>query len=262
MTHYLRIFLLFVRNEAQFEMAYRANLAAETLQMLSALATSIGAVLVLFAYTNVLNGWTLPEMLVLLGVYYLIHGTIEAVFQPSFSEMMEQVRLGTLDFTLLKPANSQFLVSARRFSLVQIAQILLGFVVMAVGLGRLGQAITAINALGFLVVLGCGLALVYSILLILATTSFWFVKVDNIMVLFWAFTDAGRFPVDIYPGWLRLTLTTVVPIGLAVTVPAEAISGRLPTVTLVATVLGTIFVFCLASWFWRRGLKSYTGASA
>src|SRR6185312_10245513 len=121
---------------------------------------------------------------------------------------------------LLKPANSQFLVSVRRLTLVQIAQILLGFVVMVVGLGRLGQAITAINALGFLVVLGCGLALVYSILLILATTSFWFVKVDNIMVLFWAFTDAGRFPVDIYPGWLRLTLTTVVPIGFAVTVPA------------------------------------------
>ena len=189
-------------------------------------------------------------------------GTIEAIFQPSFNEMMEQVRLGTLDFTLLKPANSQFLVSARRFSLVQITQILLGFVVMLAGLGRLGQAITPLNALGFLVVLGCGLILVYSILLILATTSFWFVKVDNIMVIFWAFTDAGRFPVDIYPGWLRITLTTVVPIGLAVTVPAEAIAGRLPPMTLIATVLGTIVVFFFASWFWRRGLKSYTGASA
>ncbi len=262
MGRYLRLFGLFVTTELQRELAYRANLAMELVQMVMVIATSVGAVLVLFAYTEVLNGWTLPQMLALLGVYYVVQGVEELVFQPSLNEMMEQVRLGTLDFILLKPANSQFLVSLRYLNVVQVAQVGLGLVVLGLGVVRLEGSLTVGNALAFVVVLASGLVLVYAILLVLATLSFWFVRVDNVMVIFWAFMDAGRFPIDVYPGWLRVTLSTVVPIGVAVTIPAEAIAGRLALPTLLATVVGAIVAGWFAGWFWRRGLRSYTGASA
>ena len=99
-------------------------------------------------------------------------------------------------------------------------------------------------------------------LLVLATLSFWFVRVDNILAVFWAFMDAGRFPVDIYPGWLRVTLSTVVPIGIAVTVPAEAVANRLELLGLLAMLGGTVVAWLFAGWFWRVGLRNYTGASA
>ena len=110
--------------------------------------------------------------------------------------------------------------------------------------------------------LACGLALVYCLLLVLSTLAFWFVRVDNLLAIFWSFLDAGRFPVDVYPGWLRVTLSTVVPIGIAVTVPAQAVAGRLDAIGLGAMVLGTLVVWAFASWFWRVGLRNYTGASA
>jgi ABC-2 type transport system permease protein len=108
----------------------------------------------------------------------------------------------------------------------------------------------------------CGLLLVYSLLLVLSTLSFWFVRVENLLAVFWSFLDAGRFPVDIYPGWLRITLSTVVPIGIAITIPAEAVSGRLEWFGFAAMLVGTVVVSWFAGWFWRRGLRSYTGASA
>lgn len=262
MLRSLRLFRLFARTELQYEMEYRANLAVEIVQMVVIISTSIGAVLLLFAYTDALNGWTLAQMLVLLGVFYVVQGVEEIVFQPSFQKLMEHVRLGTLDFHLLKPVNSQFLVSVRHLQVVQVAQVLLGFAVMGTGLARLGSGITLPAALAFVVTLVCGQVLVYALLLSLTTLSFWFVRVENIMAIFWAFLDAGRFPTDIYPGWLRVTLSTVVPIGVAVTVPAQAISGRLDATGLAATLLGTLLAWLFAGWFWRRGLRSYTGASA
>jgi ABC-2 type transport system permease protein len=259
---YLRLLALFVRAQFQYEIEYRTNLALQVVEMLAVISTSVGAVLVLFNYTQTLNGWTLSQMLVLLGVFYLISGVSDLIFDPSMTQFMEQVRLGTLDFTLLKPANSQFLVTLRYQALVQVAQVALGAVVLAVGLTRLGQAITPAGALTFVVTLACGLVLVYAILLVLATLSFWFVRVDNILMIYYAFLSAGRFPLDVYPGWLRLTLSSVVPIGVAVTVPSQAIAGRLDPLGLLATLLGTAAAFTFASWFWRHGLKSYTGASA
>ena len=262
MIRHYRIFRTFFAAEIQNELAYRMNFLLGIFEMFLVVGTSLGAILVLFTQAKTLNGWTLPEMIALTGVYYLIQGGVNLVFAPSFEKLMEQVRLGTLDFTLLKPANSQFLVSTRHISIVRLVDLVMGLAVIGVGLVLLGAAVTVGSAVAFLVTLACGVACVYALLLSLVTLAFWFVRVDNIMAIFWAFTDAGRFPIDLYPGWLRVTLATVVPIGIAVTVPAEAISGRLSAESFLAMVAGTSVAVTFASWFWRRGLHSYTGASA
>jgi ABC-2 type transport system permease protein len=177
LLRHLRLLGLFARVELQYEAEYRANLALELVQTLAIIGSSVAAVLVLFDYTQSLNGWSLPQMLVLLGVYYLVQGTEELVFEPSVTQFMEQVRLGTLDYTLLKPANSG--------------------VVLALGIAQLGATVAPASAVAFGITMLCGLVLVYCILLVLATLCFWFVRVDNILVIFWSFMDAGRFPVGI-----------------------------------------------------------------
>jgi len=259
---YLRMFRMFALTEFQFEAEYRLNFLLVLLEMTLVVGTSVGAVLIMFGHTNNLNGWTLPQMLVLIGVFYLIQGGNALLFEPSFQRLMEHVRLGTLDYHLLKPVNTQFIVSVRHLRVVRIPDVLLGFVVMGVGLVQLGEAISFGAALLFAIALLCGLALVYALLLVLVTLSFWFVRVENLLTIFWAFTDAGRFPVDVYPGWLRFTLSTVVPIGIAVTAPSQAISGKLDVFAVALLAAGTLAAYLVASAFWRLGLRNYTGASA
>lgn len=261
MTRYLRLLRIFFSTELQYELEYRTNLIMDIVQTIVIMITSIGAILVLFSYTDVLNGWNLGAMLVLLGCFYLVQGFGELILAPSFEKFMEHVRMGTLDFALLKPVSAQFLATLRQFRVTNLAQMGLGGVVVAVGLGRL-PSVGISEGLGFAVALMCGFVLVYALLLALSTLAFWFVRVDNLMALYWAFLDAGRFPIDIYPGWLRVTLSSAVPIGVAVTVPAQVISGRLDFFGLAALVAGTLAAFVVASRFWRLGLRSYTGASA
>jgi ABC-2 type transport system permease protein len=259
---YLRLLAAFTRAEAQLALEYRANLVLDMLNELVVVLTSLAALLVLYSRTSVLNGWTLPQMFVLLGVYYIVQGAQALVFEVSFERFMEHVRMGTLDFILLKPANSQFVVSVRHVQIVQVAQAGLGFVVLGIGLASIGEDLSVLDAVSFALTLACGLTLVYCLLLVLSTLSFWFVRVENILAIFWAFLDAGRFPVDVYPGWLRVTLSSVVPIGIAVTVPAQAIAGRLDATGLASMLLGTLGAWVFSGWFWRRGLRTYTGASA
>ncbi len=262
MIRYLRMFRMFALSELQFELEYRLNFIFVLLEMVLVVGTSVGAVLIMFAHTTNLNGWTLPQMLVLIGVFYLIQGGNALLFEPSFQRLMEHVRLGTLDYHLLKPVNTQFIVSVRHMRVVRIPDVLLGFIVMGVGLAQLGARVGPLDALLFALALLCGLALVYSLLLVLVTLSFWFVRVENLLTIFWAFTDAGRFPVDLYPGWLRFTLSTVVPIGIAVTAPSQAIASKIGPVEVALLAAGTVVAFTVASAFWRLGLRNYTGASA
>ena len=262
MIRYLRMFRAFASTEFQFEMEYRANMYLSIFEMLLVIGTSIGAVLIMFGHTTTMNGWTLPQMIVLLGVYYVIQGGVSLLFSPSFERLMEHVRVGTLDFHLLKPVNTQFLVSTRHLKVIRGADLLLGLAVVIVGLVQVGEQVGVAQAMMFALSLIFGWTLVYSLLLGLVTLSFWFVRVENLLAIFWAFTEAGRFPVDVYPLWLRVSLSTVVPIGIAVTAPANVIAGRMDWVAVAVLGAGTVLTVGIASALWRWGLKSYTGASA
>lgn len=262
MLRYLRLLGIFARTELQFALEYRVNLLLDIAQEFVIVITSLTAVLVLFSHTGVINGWSLSEMIVLLGVYYVVQGAQAMLLETSFERFMEHVRLGTLDYILIKPVNSRFMISTRHVQVAQVAQAMLGFVILGVGVTRIGEQVRVVDVIAFALTLACGLALVYCLLLVLSTLSFYFVRVENLLAIFWSFLDAGRFPVDVYPGWLRVTLSTIVPIGIAVTVPAQAIAGRLKGAGLLGMLAGTVVVWVFAGWFWRLGLRNYTGASA
>jgi ABC-2 type transport system permease protein len=254
--------MLFARTELQFQMEYRANLALDLLEEVVVVVSSLLAVIVLFGHTGAINGWTQPEMIVLLGVYYLIQAGQSVFFEVSFERFMEHVRLGTLDYVLIKPVNSQFMVSARHVQVSQVGMAILGVVLVGAGVAQLGERLGPLQVAAFIVTLVCGLTLVYCLVLVLSTLAFWFVRIENLLAIFWSFLDAGRFPVDIYPAWLRITLSSVVPIGIAVTVPAQAVAGRLDPLGLGGMLAGSFLVWAFANWFWRLGLRNYTGASA
>jgi ABC-2 type transport system permease protein len=261
-VRYLRLLGRFTQTELQFAIEYRANLLLDLFEQVVIVVTSFLAVLVLFSHTGTINGWSLGQMVVLLGVYYLIQGAQSVFFETSFERFMEYVRLGTFDFLLIKPVNSQFMVSTRHIQVAQLGQVVFGLLLVGAGVVQVGASVGVAQVAAFAATLACGLALVYSLVLVLGTLAFWFVRIENLLVIFWSFLDAGRFPVDIYPGWLRVTLSTVVPIGVAVTLPAEAVAGRLGPGAVLVMLAGALAMGWFAAWFWRRGLRNYTGASA
>ena len=137
---YGRLLGLFAAVETQYELEYRVNLAFNVLQQLVVTGTSLGAVLILFSYTTTMNGWSVAEMLILIGTYYIVQGVGDSTVGPSVERLLEHIRLGTLDFTLLKPANSQFLVTMRHFKVRNLFGVLTGLIIIGIGLGQLNSA--------------------------------------------------------------------------------------------------------------------------
>ena len=258
----LRVFWTFFRLGAMNELAYRVNFITQFFQAILSLGLALGGLAVVFNQTDTLGGWQPSELLALVGIYLLVGGLINLIIQPSMQRFMEDIRLGTLDFMILKPEDAQFLISVRQIEIWKLIDILLGLGVLVVALVRLGTQLSLLQALAFGVALLAGGVIVYSFWLILATSAFWFVKTENILVIFQAMYQAGRWPVTIYPIWLQTILTFLVPITFAVTVPAQALTGRLTGSTLALAVLLAVALFLVSRWFWRFGIRFYAGASA
>ncbi len=258
----LRLLLVFFRVGVMGELAYTANFFLQLLESALELGTAVAGIAIVFSHTATLGGWSPDEVVALVGVYFLVGGAIRFIIQPSMEALIESVREGTLDFTLTKPADAQLLSSIRRVEIWQLVDVGLGFAVLAVALARMGERVGPVQALGFAAALLAGGVIVYSFWLILASLCFWFVRVENILVIFQSMYEAGRWPISLYPGWLRAVLTFLVPVAFATTVPAQALAGKLTGTALAGAWALAAAVAAGSRRLWRTGLRRYSGASS
>jgi ABC-2 type transport system permease protein len=259
---YLRLLWIHLRLGVMNELQYRANLIIQLVQSTVGLATALLGLGIVFSKTDSLAGWRPAELLAIVGVYTLVSGLTQLIIRPSLARFMEDVRLGTLDFMMTKPVDAQVLVSMRQIEVWKLVDVVVGLVVLAVAIAQLGASVGLAEAVAFLIALLAGVTIIYSFLLILATCAFWFVRLDNILNIFQSMYEAGRWPIGIYPPWLRTALTFLVPIGFAITVPTEGLVGRLTSPNLLGAIALSIALPLVARVFWKIGVRHYSGASA
>jgi len=258
----VRLLGLFFRIGALNELQYRANFWLQILQALIALGTGVAVLGLVFSQTPALNGWSQPELLAVMGVHMVMGGLIGSLIQPNMERLRTDIREGTFDFVLTKPEDVQVLSSVREVRIWQLVDLLVGAGVVGYAISQLRTSIGPLEALAFAAALVLGALMIYCFWLVLTTISFWIVRIDEIHELFEGVYQSGRWPVTLYPGWLRISLTFLVPIAFAVTVPAQALTGRLtPEMLLLAAVFAALLLVG-TRWFWRVGLKHYSGASA
>lgn len=260
--HALRVVWIHIKLSVLNELQYQGYFWTQLAETVISAVSTLGAIAVIYSHTTELAGWRQADLNALLGIWFLMRSFVHTMVQPSLELFMRDVRQGTFDYVLLKPVDSQLLVSCRSIEVWSLIDGLLGVAILSLSLGRMNQTLGIDRLLAFFFTFGCGTVIVYCFWLILATCCFWFVRIQNILVIFDSMYEAGRWPVSIYPRVLRMTLTFLVPVAFAVTVPAEALTGFLTLRAALGSFSLAILFLIVSRRFWKNGLENYSGASA
>ncbi len=261
---YLRLIGQFIRASFQEEAAYRSNFFISLLHSLLNLGTGVLGVIVLFSQVESVRGWSYASTLALLGVYLTVSALRGLFIGPgleALAGMDGEIWSGKFDFTALRPLNIQFYVSLRKWHPFALFDLLLGLGVLAAAVARLGTSLSAGQVLAFLLALAAGVLTLYAILLAFAGLVFWSPEV----LFTWIFNGVfqmARYPVGMYPGWLRLVLTWVIPVGVITTLPAQALTGTLSPWMLAGGVALSLLLTVGASALFHAGLRRYASASS
>ena len=261
LRRYGRLARVFAGASISAQLEYRANFV---ISLLNALLTAGGALFglfVLYGDGQPLGGWTYREATVVVGLYTFVQGYIGALLQPNLNLIGETIRLGTMDFTLLKPIDAQFLVSTRNVNIFRLTDVVIGLgVTIWAATGLAGT--TALGLLGGALLIITALLIVYAVWFMLTTTAFWFVKIANLTDLFSSLFRAGQMPVSAFSGWVRVLFTFLVPVAFITTVPAEAVIGRANAAGILGAVVIAAVLLIAARLFWRYAVSTYTSASS
>lgn len=242
--------------------AWRASFLVEFLVGASSSVAVVLPLLFVYRHAEQVAGWSLPEALLVTAFFLILQGLVGLLIEPNLSAVVEGVRTGALDYLVLKPVDAMLVSSLQRVAPAKAWDVLAGVGLLLWSLLQLpalpGPASVFLAALLFL----AGLVAVYAIWILVICTSFWFVRVDNLRFLLGAALDAGRWPVDVYKGWLRMLLTVVVPVALVTSFPVLALRGE-ANVSMLLQAFGASAVLLLAARrTWLAALRHYTSASS
>jgi ABC-2 type transport system permease protein len=243
-------------------LAYRADTVVNILLNLMWLGWELLSLNIIFSNTASLGGWGFGELIALLGVFRLVNTMMMALIWPNTEKFNQSIRDGSMDYTILQPVNSMFLVTFSRITVWRIWDLILAITLIVVGINMSGETTTALHILTFMLLAVTGTIVIYSLWIVLIALTFWFTKFDNNVTILHALLDSGRYPATVYPVWLRIIVTFIVPIAVATTIPLQALRGDLNIGQVVIFFFVGIFSFILASQVWKAGLKRYSGASS
>jgi ABC-2 type transport system permease protein len=262
------------------DMTFRANFILDALTSMVWMLMNLGFYVLIFQYTNSIGkdtGWGQYEFFVFLATTMFINSIMQTFFMPNAAEFSELIRTGNLDFALLKPIDTQFLISLNKTKWSSLSNFFLAGLLLVYSVWHLMQEKTGFELTPTVVLLypfyiACGVTILYSLMIALAATSIWLGRNQSLYNFWFYITNFSRYPMEIYNKGIGVVLfglfTFVIPVLVVVNVPARILAQPLePRAEWEWPLFGfaifaTVFSLVVSRWVFRRALLSYRSASS
>ncbi len=262
MKRYLRLAAALFRYSLTREMMFKANFLLWVVVEFAWFGIQLALVEVIFANVQSVAGWSKYEMILLVGTSHLVQQIFQFAFMVNCMELPENVRTGKLDFALLQPASSQFLVSVRKFDIGALvnASIGLGFAIYAVG--KLQVSVGIVQMLLYAALVLNGVLIHYALMLLIVTLSFWIIRAQGLVYGYYNLFQITRIPRDAFRGGVRIFFSFALPMLVVANFPAEVLARDLWNWSVLWVFGLSVILVGISSLWFRFALRFYTSASS
>lgn len=244
------------------QMQYRADFLIQIGMAGFWVAWNVAPLVLIFRLRPEIAGFTLEQAMLVMSAFLILRSVLDGVINPNMLAVVDHIRKGTLDFVLLKPADSQLLVSTARVAPAKLVDLACGLAIGVWSISKLDPLPSPAQLATGAALLFAGIGLLYALWLMVICTAFWFVRIDNLSYLFGSIFDAARWPITVFRGWVRAMLTFVIPLALMTSWPALALLGRLGWTAAVGSALVTLTFLVASRMVWLWAVRHYSSASS
>lgn len=257
---YIRIYKTLLKLNFSYLIAYKSNMGNSILANSVWGFFSLLLIVILTSKTPSVFGWTRNELFLLFGVYNIFTSVFQFFFTRGFDRFSETINRGRLDYLLLKPVDSQFLISFSYANFPVLLRIFLGGGFIVYVLIQMHYFPTLIQCFVTLVLMLSSIIVLYSIWYIVSTCLVWWSSLSNLVGLMYEINGATRYPQEMYRSVSPILFYTVLPLTLVATIPTQALIGKATISNMFLLIFFAVFLFFVSRVFWKYALKFYTSA--
>jgi len=245
------------------EMSFQANFILWLFVELLWFALQLGFNAVIYQHTDSIGDWTKWQVVMLIGASHFIQQLFQALLLTNCAQLSDLVHTGRMDFLLLFPVNTRFLVSARFVDLGGFIGAASGLAVMIYAAAQLHLTPTVAQIAGFGLLCLVSVLIHYSLMFLMATISFWTVRAQGLVMAYYNLFSIARIPDVAFRGATRVLFTLVIPMLLVASVPVKVLGAKLASpaeIFLLLAMGGACFL--VSSLVWHVALRRYASASS
>jgi len=262
-TRYLSIYAALWKNSVAREMGFKSNFLMWIVVEMLWFALQLSFIVVIYQHTENIGDWTKWEVVLLIGASHFIQQIFQAFFLTNCTQLSELIRMGKLDFMLLLPVNSRFIISLRQVDLGGFVNAMMAVVVMIYAGRQLHLHPSAGQLAGFAALAVTGILIHYSLMFLLASISFWTVRAQGIVWGYYSLFNIARMPDAAFRGLFKAVFTFAIPMLLVSNVPVKLLVQRLSSPMDILLLVGmSLICLTVSEWGWRFAVKRYTSASS
>lgn len=260
---YFDIYVALWKNSIVREMSFKTNFILWIVVEFLWFCLQLTFIHVIYLHTDTIASWSKWQVVLLFGASHFIQQLFTAVFFNNCIQLSELIRTGRLDFMILLPINTRFLISFRQVDLGGFVNAAFALVVVGYSLNQLQVTPTISQVTGFLLLCLVGAILHYSLMFLLACISFWTVRAQGIAWGYYNLFNIARLPDEAFRGVFKAVFTFALPMLLVSNVPARLLTQKLSSFwPLFLLVVMSVMCLLLSELFWRFSVRRYTSASS
>jgi ABC-2 type transport system permease protein len=217
---------------------------------------------VIYSHTDLIGGWTREQMMVFIGGFLTVDALSMTLFSNNLMGISFFVNRGDLDYYLIRPASSLFILSLRDFAANSFVNLLMACGILAFALLRYSGPTPLPMVLFYILLILNGTYLRYLVRMLTIIPVFWLHSNRGLEMTFFHLARFLERPDTIFTGPMRIVLTTVIPFGLMVSFPARMLFSGFRWDLLLHILAVTVAMTAVVLVFWKRGLRAYSSASS
>ena len=170
-----------------------------------------------------------------------------------------KVRMGEMDRYFLRPVPVLFQVIAETFQPEGFGEMIVGVVMLSI-CGNLIDVTWSFGMILMLVVAALfGAIIITSIKIICSSFAFRFKRSGQLLQIVYGFISYTRYPLAIYPKFIKIILTFVFPFALVISLPIEVLlyNEYSPYLLCLIIVLVAIFFLVISIFIWILNIRKY-----
>lgn len=261
MKRYLHIYRQFSLIGLSNIMAYRAGFLSHLVGSFVWGIFHYFSIFILTYRIQSVFGWSKPDLFLLTGTFGIMWGMFRFLFVKNFHEFSRTILSGRLDTLLLKPIDSQFLMSIWQVSYDELARVIMGIAFVIYTVVTYHISVTFTSAMLYIVLMILAIISSYSFWFMVSTIVMWQPRLDNVVGLLYTTAGIMRYPPEIMNQFGSSFVFLITPLLFAIAIPTQAFIGKASVVSIAWFTVFTIVLYYAARKFWQYALRSYSSVN-
>lgn len=256
---YLKLYFTYAKLSLMSKLVYKINAIVGIVAFLFAEATSLLTLYFLVNTVPSIDGYSIYHIGLLFGLVNMAVGIDHLLTDRLWMVAYFEVKLGKLDHMFLRPVPVLFQVIASEVQLEALGELIIAAAMIIL----CGSQLTIVGGAGaiLLVILGiiCASVIISSFKIMVASLAFKFKRSGPLLQFIYNFSGFTKYPMTIYPKFIQVILTFIIPLGLCLFYPYENLFTPVENpILLVLSMLGFTLIFAtVCIMVWTKLVKMY-----